>query len=650
MKKKSRKPAGIPGRSKNKSNDCGMSSVPETPSVRLSPANNSLVYIACLVLLIVISYANALDVPFQWDEDLHIANEPIIRDLHYFVSPSEARGFENYNFFISRYIPHLTFALDYKIHGLSLPGYHVVNIAIHIANSILVYLLVLSIFKTPAMGTQLSAAAYTGLIAFFPAAIFAVHPLQTAAVTYIMQRYASLMAFFYLLSVVAYIKFRLISESKRPASGGAKSRDFNVARGREQSAKALKESAENAVPYAPCTVRYATYAVSLASAILAMKSKENAITLPLVIMLCEFCFFSRTAWDSPGKGRSKEPVAARFHYLIPFLLTMAIIPLTIMNMTNAAGKADKSLIDPGSYMAGFTWNYSPQEYFFTQFRVIISYLRMFFFPANLNLDYEYPVFKSFFNLPVLASFLFLLSVFGAGVFLLLRSRRSGVHSTPRTAPAGLIGFGILWFFITLSVESVITTPRLIEPYRVYLPSAGIMICFAATGFLLKEHFRSPKAGKTMMLGLVLVLGILSVATHQQNERYKDKIRMWEDTAKRFPAYAKVHLMLGRVYQDSNMPDKAIEQNMIAIKLDPALSEAHNNLGVIYVNAGRFNEAVEQYLSAINLQAGFALAHYNLGALYYKMGQRERAREELTTFLKMKPGDQQALELLNSMAR
>lgn len=623
MKKKIRKPAGIPGRSKNKPNDRGRPSVPDAPSGRLSPANNSLVHIVCLVFLIVISYANALDVPFQWDEDLHIVNEPIIRDLHYFVSPSEARGFENYNFFISRYIPHLTFALDYKIHGLSLPGYHAVNIAIHIANSILVYLLVLLIFKTPAMDCQLSAAAYTGLIAFFPAAIFAVHPLQTSAVTYIMQRYASLMAFFYLLSVAMYLKFRLLTEGKRPASGEAKG-----------------------IGHTP----YLFYVTSVVSAILAMKTKENAITLPLAIMLCEFCFFGRTVCDSLGRGRGKEPLIVRFYYLIPFFLTMAIIPLTIMDMTNAAGKANQSLIDPGSYMAGFTWDYSPREYFFTQFRVIITYLRMLFFPANLNLDYEYPVFKSFFDLPVLASFFFLLSVLGTGFFLLLRSRRSGVHSTPGTAPAGLIGFGILWFFITLSVESAITTPRLIEPYRVYLPSAGIMICFAATGFLLREHFRSPKIDKTMMLGLVLVLGILSVATHQQNERYKDRIRMWEDTAKRFPAYAKVHLMLGRVYQDSNMPDKAIEQNMIAIKLDPALSEAHNNLGVIYVNAGRFNEAVEEYLSAIKLQAGFALAHYNLGALYYKMGQMENARKELTTFLKIKPGDQQAQELLSSMPR
>src|SRR5208283_1521857 len=159
-----------------------------------------------------------------------IVNNPIIKDFHYFTSPSDARGFSLYSSFINRYIGYLTFALNYRIHGLSVTGYHIVNIAIHIANSILVYFLVLLTFRTPYFrdwepgtgnrfpdsdcrplvpGPSSPVPRPWSLVPFFSAAIFAVHPLQTEAVTYVFQRFASLVTFFYLLSLVFYIKSRL---------------------------------------------------------------------------------------------------------------------------------------------------------------------------------------------------------------------------------------------------------------------------------------------------------------------------------------------------------------------------------------------------------------------------------------------------------
>ncbi len=212
----------------------------------------SFIHIACLVFLIIIIYSNTLNAPFQWDEKYFIVNNPIVKDIHYFINPSDARGFEYYTALMNRYVGFLTFALNYKIHGLSVTGYHIVNIAIHIANSILVYFLVLLTFRTPFFKTvngeevnsektvnrewvngewiktekaKLKDLPFTihdspftihglfsdlhSLIAFFSAALFAVHPIQTEAETYVFQRLASLVTFFYLLSLVFYIKSRL---------------------------------------------------------------------------------------------------------------------------------------------------------------------------------------------------------------------------------------------------------------------------------------------------------------------------------------------------------------------------------------------------------------------------------------------------------
>src|SRR5208337_1133029 len=147
--------------------------------------------IACLVVLVLIIYSNTLNAPFQLDEDEFFVNNPIVKDLHYFTSPSDAKGFPYYGHLMERYIGYLTFALNYKIHGFSVPGYHIVNIAIHAANAILVYLLVLLTFRTPFFKTVNSTftihdSPFTlhalssdsrSLIAFFSAALFAVHPL-----------------------------------------------------------------------------------------------------------------------------------------------------------------------------------------------------------------------------------------------------------------------------------------------------------------------------------------------------------------------------------------------------------------------------------------------------------------------------------------
>ena len=114
----------------------------------------------------------------------HIVNNPIIKDLSYFAHPSKPRGLNSMTSFVHRYVAFLTFALNYRIHGLSVTGYHIVNIAIHIANAILVYFLVLLTFKTPYLSnvngktdSRFTIHDSRSLIAFFSAAIFAVHPL-----------------------------------------------------------------------------------------------------------------------------------------------------------------------------------------------------------------------------------------------------------------------------------------------------------------------------------------------------------------------------------------------------------------------------------------------------------------------------------------
>ena len=107
----------------------------------------------CLLIALValLAYSNTFQSPFQWDEEDFIVQNPIVRDLEYFASPSKAKGIDpDYEIFLrTRYVGYLTFAVNYQIHGFDVLGYHIVNVIIHILNAVLVYLLVQLTFKTP---------------------------------------------------------------------------------------------------------------------------------------------------------------------------------------------------------------------------------------------------------------------------------------------------------------------------------------------------------------------------------------------------------------------------------------------------------------------------------------------------------------------
>ncbi|MBI4690086.1 MAG: hypothetical protein HY754_07440 [Nitrospirae bacterium] len=205
----------------------------------------SFFYILLIVLLGLFAYSNTFRASFQFDDIPIIVNGHIIKDLKLFVEPTKAKDFKGqfeYETFKNRYIGYLTFALNYRLHGLDVAGYHIVNFTIHIINAVLVYWFVILTFKIPFLSYQPSAISYqdntedkkirrwedknfstsqplnfSTSIALFSALIFVSHPVHTQSVTYIWQRVASLATLFYLLSVVMYIKFRIHDTRERKA-------------------------------------------------------------------------------------------------------------------------------------------------------------------------------------------------------------------------------------------------------------------------------------------------------------------------------------------------------------------------------------------------------------------------------------------------
>ncbi|MCL4455822.1 MAG: tetratricopeptide repeat protein [Nitrospirae bacterium] len=540
-----------------------------------------IIYQSAVQILIIIfigffSYSNTLNAPFEFDDEVNIVNNTVIRDFNFFKEPALVRSSTIANnvkyFFHTRYIAYLSFAINYRLHGLDVFGYHVVNIAIHIINAMLVYWFIILSFKTPFFRGSMFAPDsvssdnrnYAGMIAFFSSIIFVAHPIQTQAVTYIVQRFTSMAAMFYLFSLVFYIESRLITINGQQSAVSSQ--------GKEQKTKHIKFK------------KWSCYCASIIAAALAMKTKEISFTLPLIIVVYEFLFFD---------GKIKR----RLLYLVPILLTISIIPLSLLT-SNPLGTQN---IEDAFKIASPKNSISAWDYLITQFRVIVTYIRLMFPPVVQNLDYDYPVYRSFFDVKTVLSFLLLVSLFGFAIYLL---RRSSIMDSKGNSILRLSAFGIFWFFITLSVESsIIPIHDVIFEHRVYLPSVGFLtaivaLIISARIFLLDKFV---VIGKALVPVLMVTVLIFSGATYARNTIWQDEIKLWEDVVKKSPNKARVHYNLGVVYEKKGRIYEAMDKYLTVIKLSPNHADAYNNLGAAYAKIGRLDKAVENFYFAAKLK-------------------------------------------------
>jgi len=461
-------------------------------------------HLILIVLLGSLAYSNTFNAPFTFDDYIAIVNNPIIRNFDFFTSP-----FSNINVNLTEYykvatrtrlLGFFSFAINYHWHKLDVTGYHIVNLVIHLLNGILLYFFVRELFKTPYL-TKITKKGTESYIPIFVSLLFTLHPIQTQAVTYVTQRFVALASFFFLLSILFYTKRRLISGRK--------------------------------------SIFY--FIISFFSAIFAMYSKEIAFTLPIILVLYEFFFF---------RGTNKE----RLILLLPYLLTMFIIPLTMIFSRHIYSNNTDVIL------ALKTFNQQVQsissfDYLFTQFRVIVTYLRLLVLPINQNLDYDYPIYNSFFLTPVISSFLFLLGIFATAIYFYINSRN--VYSYNR-----VYSFAILWFFITLSVESsIIPIDDVIFEHRVYLPSIGFFIFFV---FSFLTMFN--KIFKMRLTLLCIILIMLISATYLRNKVWMDEKSLWHDIAEKSPRKARVWVNLANAYRDQPVKQKIYLEK--ALSLNP----------------------------------------------------------------------------------
>lgn len=546
------------------------------PGASAPGSRRGLLAAAALAGLCALAYAAALGGTFVFDDFPLIRDNALVRDLSAWApwGPGWRAG-------PSRWLTNATFALNHRLGGLDPAGYKAVNVAIHLANALLVFALVRVTLRTRRMdGSVLRRE--PDAVALGAAALFVSHPLQTQAVTYVVQRSTSLATLCYLAAAVAYARWA----ARRDGAGRWRGAGW--------------------------------YALALVAAVLGMRAKEIAFTLPVALALWETAF---------GEGaRLRRAVA-----LVPLLVTLLIIPASLVDLRRPLDQ-----LATAAAAASNQTDLSRWDYLVTQPAVVSRYLRLLAWPVGQSLDHDQPLYRSLAEPAVLGG----LALIGAlaALALWLAARSSPGRGAGRALDPGarLAAFGIGWFFVALSVESsVIPIGDLMFEHRVYLPSAGLFAGVAAAAALALARLLPDRWPRVLVAGGLGLSILLAAASAARNRVWTDEVSLWTDAAAKAPEKPRPHLNLGHALDERGERDAAIASYLAALRADPAYVSAHANLGIAYVRRGDLERAVAHLRTAIALDPADPEPHNTLGVAYARMGRPDLAAAEIGAALRLR---------------
>lgn len=524
-----------------------------------------------LIVAVLAAYANTLQAPFVYDDVLAIPQNPTLRAwwrLGDVLWPAVDGGVT----VSGRPVLNLSFALNYAISGVDPWSYHVVNTLIHAGAA----LLLCGIVRRTAAAWEAMArtANELGLVV---AGAWALHPLQTQAVTYVVQRAESLMGFFYLLTLYAFVRALECRGGLRlpPPAADLLPADASAAARRGHTTRWL--------------------ALSVAACALGMATKEVMATAPLLLLLYDRTFAAgsfRAAWH----GRRGYYAALGGTWLL-----LAAILL-------AGGGNRGGTVGLGTGVP--LWAYP-----LTQFEALARYLGLGGWPHPLVFEYGTRWARR--AAEVLP--------YAAVVAPLLAATAVALWRWP------VAGFFGAWFFVILAPTSLAPgTIQMIVEHRMYLPLAGLVAAAALAG-----HRIAGRHGLALLGAGAVALLLLTV---RRNHDYRSNLGLWHDTVAKRPENPRAHEGLAEALAALGRMDDAIKVRERSVALLPDESHYHYNLALTLAHAGRREEAVRAYRESLRLFPREARTHNNLAILLAQLGREAEALPHYREAVRLRPND------------
>jgi len=535
-------------------------------------------------------YGHTLQVPFYLDDFINIRDRLCAINS---LSPGEFVNATFESFAPRRPLANLSFAMNYYFHGLSLPGYHLVNIVIHVINGILLYLFVLKTITLPGLRHKCRHPVWAAVLASL---LWFVNPVQIQSVTYIVQRMNSMATLFFLCSFLSYVYGRLARKTQ---------------------------------------ARIALLALCALCWVFSMASKEIALTLPGLIFVYEWLFFQdlARAWI---KKSAIYVVIGLTGVLTAVYLVYHYTPLSFFT----------SIFQPRPYTA--------LERFLTEGRVILFYISLLAYPhpGRLNLNHDMAISRSL--LDPFTTLLSFAALFVLLVFTILTAKRyrivafcmiwffanvaiealaagtEPIFEHRAYLPSMLFFVPFVWVaFRGINkpkiIVPVITALIIVLSFWTYQRNALWMDPVAFWEDAVRKspyHFRSHAN-----LGM----------SYLQAKAYDSALKPLQKALTLNPPYpAEIYTNLGLLYLEIGKQDQARQNLERAVSLNPNNFVGLDFLGTLYRKQKSHSEAIRYYRRATTINPKYAPSYYNLGTLYSEMGDTDNAVKTLTQALALRP--------------
>jgi tetratricopeptide (TPR) repeat protein len=342
-----------------------------------------------------------------------------------------------------------------------------------------------------------------------------------------------------------------------------------------------------------------------------MATKENMATAPLMALLLDWVFFSKSV---------RATLRQRWGLYAGLAATLFILA----GLMAAGPRSDSA----GFRIEGMTaWDYAA-----SQPLIILHYLRLAVWPHPLCLDYSWPIVK------VLPAIAIPAAILAAAVL-------ASLWALWRRPALGFLG---AWFFVVLSpTSSFVPMKDLAFEHRMYLPLAAVVVLAVGIADCLIDglikRFAFPVSRRSRIKGMVVavVVGLLCILTMQRNTDYYDAIGMWQDVVAKRPDNARAYVSLGVALGMAGRQAEARQAHVRALEIDPGQKAAQANLGKTLAKLGRYQEAIVEYRKALTLSPNDVLVRYSLGIALEAVGKPDEAVECYREVLRIEPDNRLA---------
>jgi tetratricopeptide (TPR) repeat protein len=494
--------------------------------------------------------------------------------------------------------------LDAQAYGLKAGGYHLTNVLLHAATTVLLFL-VLRRMTVPRADKSVGAAA-TPAGALWPsafvAAVFAIHPLRVESVAWVTERKDMLSGLFFVLTLGAYVRYVEKSKVRSP-----KSRVW--------------------------------YGLMLLSFTLGLLSKPTLVTLPFLLLLLDYWPLARM-----------QPAAPRSTFKVLRPLIIEKIPLFVLSAASCVATVltqQKSLVPAGQSPLSFRLGNAAVSY--------ITYLGQMIYPAGLAVVYPYP--EKGLPLPEVALALVLLTVISVVVIALGRRcpyllvgwlwylgmlvpmigviQAGFVVRADRFTYLSQIGIYLLIAWGLRNLFSSWRYGRQVLGIAAFIVIASLMVCASVQ----TSYWRNSES----LWIHTLACTSRNVAGHSNlgslfadQGRIAKAIEHYQAALEIEPDSAEGHNNLGTMLAAQGHAAEAIDQYLRALEIEPNYLNAHYNLGNALLEVGRTDQAIVQFRKALEIKPDDADTYYNLGIALMRVGRPDEAISCFQKVIEFKP--------------